>query len=90
MVPITPARFLLGLSDVTGELMRHATNNVAQPGKVQSVLLTLRAIRDQIDPLVPLVRDLNKKQAVTRQSVRKIEDRTLHAHSTLFSQTPKS
>lgn len=70
-------RYLLGLSDLTGELMRFATNAVGQgdSGKVVRQVLTItRQIRDSLDPFIPLVRDLKKKQLVTNQSLRKIED----------------
>ncbi|SPO31496.1 uncharacterized protein UTRI_06626 [Ustilago trichophora] len=70
-------RYLLGLSDLTGELMRFATNAVGQGDTgavIKQVLSLTRQLRDGLDPFVPLVRDLNKKQSVTNQSLRKIED----------------
>lgn len=70
-------RYLLGLSDLTGELMRFVTNAVGQgdTGAVaKQVLAITRQLRDGLDPFVPLVRDLKKKQFVTNQSLRKIED----------------
>ncbi|CDU24612.1 uncharacterized protein SPSC_04445 [Sporisorium scitamineum] len=70
-------RYLLGLSDLTGELMRFATNAVGQGDTghvVKQVLALTRQLRDALDPFVPLVRDLKKKQFVTNQSLRKIED----------------
>ncbi|PWY98693.1 Translin [Testicularia cyperi] len=75
MVPTR--RYLLGLSDLTGELMRFATNAVGQgdTGRVvRQVLMLTRALRDSLDPFIPLVYDLKKKQIVTNQSLRKIED----------------
>lgn len=74
-------RYLLGLSDLTGELMRFATNAVGQgdTGQVVKQVLSLtRQLRDALDPFVPLVRDLKKKQLVTNQSLRKIEDSKCH------------
>ncbi|TKY86958.1 hypothetical protein EX895_003635 [Sporisorium graminicola] len=70
-------RYLLGLSDLTGELMRFATNAVGQGDTghvVKQVLALTRQLRDALDPFVPLIRDLKKKQSVTNQSLRKIED----------------
>ncbi|KAJ1603615.1 hypothetical protein NDA14_003012 [Ustilago hordei] len=70
-------RYLLGLSDLTGELMRFATNAVGQGDTgavVKQVLSLTRQLRDALDPFIPLVRDLKKKQIVTNQSLRKIED----------------
>lgn len=69
-------RYLLGLSDLTGELMRFATNAVGQgdTGRVvHHVLGITRCLHDTLDPFIPLVNELRKKQAVTRQSLQKIE-----------------
>lgn len=85
--PVPTHRYLLGISDLTGELMRFATNAIgggggkgsgppSDPGAVvRSVLALLRSIREGLDPFVFLVRDMGKKQAVTTASLRKIEDR---------------
>ncbi len=57
--------------------MRFATNAVGQGDTglvVKQVLSITRQLRDALDPFVPLVRDLKKKQFVTNQSLRKIED----------------
>lgn len=70
-------RYLLGLSDLTGELMRFATNAVGQGDTgivVKQVLALTRQLRNALDPFVPLLRDLGKKQTVTNQSLQKIED----------------
>ncbi|PWN87348.1 Translin [Acaromyces ingoldii] len=75
--PVPPFRYLLGLSDLTGELMRFATNAVGagDTGAVVNVVLELmRDIRTALDPFIPLIRDMRKKQQVTSQSMRKIED----------------
>jgi predicted translin family RNA/ssDNA-binding protein len=78
---VPPRRYLLGISDLSGELMRFATNAVGAgdiTGEivVADVLRTLRHIKSSLDSFVPLVgRELAKKQSVTEQSVRKIEDR---------------
>lgn len=79
-------RYLLGISDLTGELMRFATNALgggggkggappSDPGAVvRAVLALLRDVRESLEPFVFLVRDMMKKQAVTTASLRKIED----------------
>lgn len=85
-------RFLLGLSDLTGELMRFATNAVGQGDTgtvVTQVLGITRQLRDALDPFVPLVHDLRKKQTVTNQSLRKIEDSKLCRPSPI-SLSPRS
>lgn len=103
--PVPPFRYLLGLSDLTGELMRFATNAVGagDTGAVVNVVLELMRdirtgeqsaclspsssstehhycppfplpFRTALDPFIPLIRDMRKKQQVTSQSMRKIED----------------
>lgn len=44
--PIPISRYLLGLSDLTGELMRFATNAVGSGGASDIVLIVLNLIRD--------------------------------------------
>ncbi|KAJ9476225.1 Translin [Pseudozyma hubeiensis] len=88
-------RYLLGLSDLTGELMRFATNAVGQGDTgsvVKQVLSLTRQLRDALDPFVPLVRDLKKKQTVTNQSLRKIEDilYAITVRSAEFSSDPQA
>ena len=46
VLPIPPHRYLLGLSDLTGELMRFATNAVGSGDAGDVVLLVLNLIRD--------------------------------------------
>ncbi|PWN24378.1 Translin, partial [Jaminaea rosea] len=88
--PVPTHRYLLGISDLTGELMRFATNALgggggggkgssagppSDPGTVvRSVLALLRDIREGLEPFVFLIHDMRKKQAVTTASLRKIED----------------
>lgn len=84
-------RYLLGLSDLTGELMRFATNAVGQGDTghvIRQVLALTRQLRDALDPFVPLVRDLKKKQFVTNQSLRKIEDSKFDALDRMCDLTP--
>ncbi|MCO5566021.1 hypothetical protein L7F22_019696 [Adiantum nelumboides] len=77
ILPVTPQRYVLGLSDLSGELMRFATNALGDGdahGVVSDVLRILRSLSTGLDPFVPLIRDFRKKQQVTKQSTRKIED----------------
>ncbi|EST06751.1 Translin [Kalmanozyma brasiliensis GHG001] len=88
-------RYLLGLSDLTGELMRFATNAVGQGDTgtvIKQVLDLTRRLRDALDPFVPLVKDLKKKQFVTNQSLRKIEDilYAITVRSAEFGSDPKA
>lgn len=57
--------------------MRFATNAVGsgQASEVVHVIMNLmRDLRNQLDVFVPHIRDMKKKQVVTNQSMRKIED----------------
>ncbi|UZJ55356.1 hypothetical protein CBS101457_004676 [Exobasidium rhododendri] len=77
LFPVPIFRYLLGLCDLTGELMRFATNAVGSGEAGDVVVLVLNLIRDLrsgLDPFVPLIKDMKKKQTVTTQSMRKIED----------------
>jgi len=69
--------FILGLSDLTGELMRFAVTSVATGrGKDRSQLVCdfVRNVKADFERLTPYIRELAKKQSVTRQSLRKIEE----------------
>ncbi|CAO1634787.1 unnamed protein product [Sympodiomycopsis kandeliae] len=81
-LPIPTSRYLLGISDLTGELMRFATNSLSSTNNsnsdpvsvVKMVLNLLRDIYEALTPLTPFVQDLGKKQRVTAQSLQKCED----------------
>jgi len=69
--------YLLGLSDVTGELMRFAISGIAQKGgrvRAREVCAFVRQCKADFERFTPYVRELSKKQAVTSQSLEKIED----------------
>ncbi|KAJ8596473.1 Translin [Rhizopogon salebrosus TDB-379] len=69
--------YLLGLSDVTGELMRYAISGIAQKGgrtRAREVCTFVRQCKADFERFTPYVRELSKKQAVTSQSLEKIED----------------
>ncbi|WFD30095.1 hypothetical protein MSPP1_001111 [Malassezia sp. CBS 17886] len=74
---ISPNRYLLGLSDLTGELMRFAINAVTarEPQRIIDVVLhTQRTIYKALEPVVPYSGGIRKKQQVTLSSLRKVED----------------
>jgi hypothetical protein len=85
--------FILGLSDLTGELMRFSVTSVAtgrDKGRAQPVCDFVRSVKAgenasthssglnnvvlDFEGLTPYIRDLPKKQWVTGQSLRKIEE----------------
>lgn len=69
--------YLLGLSDVTGELMRFAISGIAQKGgraRAREVCAFVRQCKADFERFTPYVKELSKKQAVTSQSLEKIED----------------
>lgn len=75
--PLTIADYLLGLSDLTGELMRFAISAIGRRGgraKASEVCAFVRTCKADFERMTPYVRDLSKKQAVTAQSLEKIEN----------------
>jgi len=77
--PLPMSDYLLGLSDLTGELMRFAISGIGRRGgrsKASDVCAFVRDCKSDFERLTPYVRDLSKKQAVTSQSLQKIEDAT--------------
>ncbi|KAI0034953.1 Translin [Vararia minispora EC-137] len=75
--PLTVADYLLGLSDLTGELMRFAISSISRRGGrtvASDVSTFVRACKADFEGFTPYVRELAKKQAVTAQSLLKIED----------------
>ncbi|ESK98484.1 translin family protein [Moniliophthora roreri MCA 2997] len=75
--PLTTYDYLLGVSDLTGELMRYAISGFGRTGgrsRANEVCAFVRNCRADFERLTPYIRDLNKKQAVTSQSLAKIED----------------
>ncbi|EGO03646.1 hypothetical protein SERLA73DRAFT_175199 [Serpula lacrymans var. lacrymans S7.3] len=75
--PLPLEDYLLGLSDLTGELMRYAISGIARRGgraKAGEVCAFVRHCKADFERLCPYVRGLSKKQVVTAQSLEKIED----------------
>ncbi|KAI0322293.1 Translin [Amylostereum chailletii] len=75
--PLPASDYLLGLSDLTGELMRFAISSISKRGgrtKASEVSAFVRGCKADFEGLTPYVRELSKKQAVTSQSLLKIEE----------------
>ncbi|KAJ6604306.1 Translin [Mycena vulgaris] len=73
---LTISDYLLGLSDLTGELMRFAISNIARRGgrpRASQVCAFVRGCKSDFEGFIPYVRDLSKKQSVTANSLEKIE-----------------
>ncbi|RXK37435.1 hypothetical protein M231_05258 [Tremella mesenterica] len=73
---VTPEDYVLGISDLTGELMRYATNALST-GDHETPLSVCRFVRDvkaKFDRIPPfLIKPLAKKQEETTRSLEKIE-----------------
>jgi len=75
--PLTISDYLLGLSDLTGELMRFAISAISRRGgrtKANEICTFVRRCKADFEGMCPRVRGLSKKQHVTTQSLQKIED----------------
>lgn len=75
--PLPVEDYLLGLSDLTGELMRLAISGIARKGgrdRAQEICTFVRQCKTELDKCTPFVKELRKKQLVTAQSLEKIED----------------
>ncbi|KAG8833332.1 hypothetical protein FRC17_010864 [Serendipita sp. 399] len=76
-VPLPFDEFLLGVSDLTGELMRFAITSIARGGgrtKAEDVCSFVRKCKADFERFTPYVRELSKKQQTTKQSMQKIEE----------------
>ncbi|WWD06845.1 hypothetical protein V865_004941 [Kwoniella europaea PYCC6329] len=76
LVIVTPEDYILGMSDLTGELMRYATNALSTgdhntPLEVCEFVRTVKAHFDGIPP--HMLYKLSKKQEETTRSLEKIE-----------------
>lgn len=81
--PLPYDEFLLGISDVTGELMRLAITSIARGGgreRASAICDFVRRCSADFEQFTPDVRELSKKQAVTKQSIRKIEEANYAVH----------
>lgn len=75
--PLTTEDYLLGVSDLTGEIMRLSITSIGTGHTglkdILEVCALVRAWYADLEALTPFVRDLRKKQDVTAQSLQKIE-----------------
>ncbi|CAK9781708.1 unnamed protein product [Cutaneotrichosporon oleaginosum] len=79
LVVITPEDYILGMSDLTGELMRYATNALSTgdhntPLAVCNFVRVVKTLFDGISP--SMLYKLSKKQEETTRSLEKIEKGT--------------
>lgn len=74
---LSESDYLLGISDLTGELMRLSISTITRKGGRDRALHTAAFVRrclGDFEAFSPHVRDLHKKQNETTASLRKIED----------------
>ncbi|KAL4068281.1 Translin [Scleroderma yunnanense] len=77
LFPLPVEDYLLGLSDLTGELMRLAISGIARKGghdRAREICTFVRQCKAELDKYTPFVKELRKKQVVTAQSLEKIEN----------------
>ncbi|PFH49210.1 hypothetical protein AMATHDRAFT_195235 [Amanita thiersii Skay4041] len=77
--PLSVSDYLLGVSDLMGELMRHAISGISKRGgrtKASEICAFVRNCKADFESFTPFIHDLRKKQSVTTQSLTKIEDAT--------------
>ncbi|KAF8640755.1 hypothetical protein AX17_000405 [Amanita inopinata Kibby_2008] len=75
--PLSVSDYLLGVSDLMGELMRLAISAISKRGgraKASEVCSFVRGCKGDFEAFTPYIYDLSKKQSVTTQSLEKIED----------------
>lgn len=74
-VYIPPAEYVLGISDVAGELMRMAVHSVGEGDKETpfTICRTLRELCTSLSSLYDIARELPQKLSSLRQSVAKVE-----------------
>ncbi|KAI0001823.1 Translin [Russula vinacea] len=79
LFPLPLSDYVLGICDLTGELMRLAISSISRPNgrmKASQISLFVRGCKADFETLTPYVHDLHKKQTVTVQSLRKVEEAT--------------
>jgi predicted translin family RNA/ssDNA-binding protein len=96
---LTPEDYLLGIYDMTGELMRFAITTMATngalptiPGTNRNVLTDMRELRSALESLDvgfgPFASDVDKKMGVMKASVEKVE-RALYDLKVRGAERPK-
>ncbi|GAA99703.1 uncharacterized protein L969DRAFT_89557 [Mixia osmundae IAM 14324] len=76
-IRLTEADYLLGLADLTGELMRLGISSVGlsmHRNALAEAELAVRALKNATEPLAAHVPHMYRKLSVTGQSLRKLED----------------
>nr|XP_018259266.1 uncharacterized protein I303_08194 [Kwoniella dejecticola CBS 10117]OBR81424.1 hypothetical protein I303_08194 [Kwoniella dejecticola CBS 10117] len=75
LVVVTPEDYILGMSDLTGELMRYATNGITGDHNTPlEVCEFVRTVKSHFDGIPPhMLYKLSKKQEETTRSLEKIE-----------------
>jgi len=81
-VYIPPAEYVLGISDVAGELMRIAVHSVGEGDKETpfAICRTLRELCTSMSSLYGIARDLPQKLSSLRQSLAKVESACYAIH----------
>ncbi|KAI0004135.1 Translin [Russula compacta] len=77
LFPLPLSDYVLGVCDLTGELMRLAISSISKPNgrmKASQISLFVRGCKADFETLTPYINELYKKQAVTTQSLRKVEE----------------
>ncbi|KAK9896906.1 Translin [Cystobasidium minutum MCA 4210] len=79
-LPVTTEDFLLGIADLTGEVMRYGINSVGKSGDPNDLASNSKAMAEFVreciaglDPLAPKVRSMYDKIRVSQASLRKLE-----------------
>ncbi|KAI0274848.1 Translin [Gloeopeniophorella convolvens] len=94
LCPLSVSDYILGVSDLTGELMRLAISSISKPGgrtKASQISSFVRGCKSDFETLTPHIHELRKKQVVTSQSLRKIESAayTIAIRSSEFELSPE-
>ncbi|KZP00823.1 Translin [Calocera viscosa TUFC12733] len=77
--PLPYSDYLLGISDLTGELMRYAISAITTRGgraRARELCDFVRDCRASFEAFAPQIRGMDHKQKTTTNSLRKIEDAT--------------
>jgi len=77
LLPLPLSDYVLGVCDLTGELMRLAISSISKPKgrmKASQISLFVRGCKADFETLTPYIDELHKKQTVTTQSLRKVEE----------------
>jgi len=75
-VLLTPFDYMLGMADLTGELMRMAINSISEGAfeQVDEICVTLRIVHNEFSKSIGCHREMSKKASVMKSSVEKVEN----------------